>query len=148
MLVEQGSNFIVASGDPILNYGPVKVTSKDEYNNNVQLQGNITEVHKPLASAGEVSTRMDAFLFEEGGILIRRNSSLAKDIKQFIMKQISGKKKEAEKEIIRMYKEGGVYNFYLKASGLKVEQVNNIAQEVLAQPTAKDPEGNSGQPTV
>ena len=40
--------------------------------------------------------------------------------------KILAKYPEEAKKIIKLYREGDVYNFYLKADGLEVEQVNTV----------------------
>ena len=64
------------------------------------------------------------------------------------MKRLNDRKKDVEKDIVRMYKECSVYNFYIKANGLKVEQVNSVVEEVITHAMANATEGNSGQPRV
>ena len=145
-MTPQGNNFTVASGDSIPNYGRAKVTSTDEHGNSIQLQGNITEVHKPLASAGEVSTRMDAYVCEEGGILIRRDSPLGKKIKAMVMKALLEDKLGVQKDTIKMFKENGVYNFYIKASDVKVEQVNAVVQQLNGSASSASGDPNLGPP--
>ena len=91
---------------------------------------------------------MDAYVYEEGGILIRRDSPLGKKIKAMVMKALLEDKLGVQKDNVKMFKENGVYNFYIKASDVKVEQVNSVIQQ-LNRSTADVPSSpNSGQPQV
>ena len=75
--LEKCGEFRVASGAVIPNLGRIKMKSTDESGIERTLQGNITEVSKPLLSAAEVSKRWDSLLFEDGGILLERNTPVA-----------------------------------------------------------------------
>ena len=46
------------------------------------MEGHVTEVHKPLACACEISKYHDAFIFEEFGALIRRHSRVAEGLRR------------------------------------------------------------------
>ena len=79
--LEKRGEFRVASGAVIPNLGKIKMKSKDESGIEVTLRGNITEFVKPLLSAAEVSKR--CLLFEDGGILLERNTLVARKFEQF-----------------------------------------------------------------
>ena len=72
--LEKQGEFLVASGAVIPNLGKIKMKSTDESGVARSIRGHITEVAKPLLSAAEVSRRWDSLLFEDGGILLERNS--------------------------------------------------------------------------
>ena len=57
--------FVVANGQDIPNFGRAKLQTMDEFGNKHKIEGHITEMHKPLASASEISKHHDAFIFEE-----------------------------------------------------------------------------------
>ena len=81
--------FRVASGAAIPNLGKIKMKSTDESGIERTLRGNNTEVAKPLLSAAEVSTRWDSLLFEDGGILLERNTHVALEIRAVLAKHKS-----------------------------------------------------------
>ena len=57
--------FIVAKGQNIRNFGRAKFQTADEFGNKRKMEGHATDVHKPLASAGEIGKYTDAFKFDE-----------------------------------------------------------------------------------
>ena len=116
-LHEQGE-FRVASGMAIRNLGKVSLQTEDEYGIRRQLRGNVTEVSKPLLSAGQISKNYDAHIFEDGGVLIRRDSSMAKKVRNFMKKMND---KYGTKGQIKLYKEANVYNAYLKTSKATID---------------------------
>ena len=60
-LVSKGE-FIVASGQGIPDYGRVKLATQDENGTDRRITGSVTNVHKPLGSAGELSATHDSCL--------------------------------------------------------------------------------------
>ena len=74
--------FIVASNQDIPNFCRAKFQTVNEFNNKRKMEGHVTEVHKPLASACEISKYHDAFIFEEFGALIRRHSRVAEGLRR------------------------------------------------------------------
>ena len=58
----------------IPNLGRAKFQTVDEFGNKRKMEGLVTEVHRPLASASEISDYHDAFIFEEFGALIPRHT--------------------------------------------------------------------------
>ena len=67
--------FIVANGQATP--GRAKSQTVGEFGNNRRSEGQLSEVHKPLASAGEISKYHNAFMFEEFGALTPRHSPIA-----------------------------------------------------------------------
>ena len=55
--------------------------STDESGVSRSIREHITEVAKPLLSAAEVTRRWDSLLFEDGGILLERNSPVALEVR-------------------------------------------------------------------
>ena len=72
--LEKRGELRVASGAVIPNLGKIKMKSTDESGIERTLRGNITEVAKQLLSAAEVSKKWDSLLFEDGEILLERNT--------------------------------------------------------------------------
>jgi hypothetical protein len=109
--MEKVGHFIVASGADIPNYGRVRVKCSDESGNSRHISGSLTVVHKPLGSAGEFSKSHDAMLWEAGGVLLPKNGpiavGLAKEYQRLCDTHGLG-------DALHLYKEGNLYNFYLK----------------------------------
>ena len=74
-----------------------------------------TKVHKPLGSAAEFSSAHDCVLWAEGGSLIPKNCALAIGLRKeyYRLKEIHG-----ECDELPLYREGNLYNMYLKQDGV------------------------------
>ena len=106
---------MAANGAGIPNYGKVNVRTVDEQNNQRMLRGSVSEVHKPLGSAAEMSKNHDVMLWEEGGVLIPKNGPIALGLRyeyKRLMREHGG-----GTGILPIYREGALYNFYLKPVG-------------------------------
>lgn len=112
--------FIVASGEAIPNYGRVRLQTEDEWHNPRKMSGSITEVHKPLGSAGEISGSHDAYIWGNGGVLAPKNGPIAIGMKKEYnrLARLYG-----EQETLPLYKEGNLFNFYLRLTG-EVQQLS------------------------
>ena len=75
--LDKQGEFRVAPGAVNPNLGKIKMMLPDESGIERSIRGHITEVAKPLLSAAEISKRWDSLLFEDGGILLERNSFVA-----------------------------------------------------------------------
>ena len=84
--LEKRGEFRVASGAVIPNLGKIKMKSTDENGIERTLRGNITEVAKPLLSSAEVSKRWESLLFENGGILLERNTLVSLEVRAVLAK--------------------------------------------------------------
>ena len=91
---------------------------------------------------------MDAYVYEEGGILVRRDSPLGKKIKAMVLKALLEDKLAVQRGTIKMFKENCVYNFYIRASDVKVEQVNAVVQQLNGSTAGVPSDPNSGPPQV
>ena len=139
-LKEKGAPFVVASGADIPNYGKVKLPGMDERYNSRTISGNVTEVHKPLVSAGQVSKSHDGFIWEDGGALVPRQSALAVGMRKEWYRLVRKHGLDSQ-QVLPLRREGGTYNFYVKKSG-KMEQINPLGE---GQPPPPPPlEGSSG----
>ena len=74
----------------------------------------ITEVHKPLGSAGEISGSHDAFIWGNGGVLCPKHGAIARGMKAEYNRLA---RLHGEHETLPLYKEGNLFNFYLKVTG-------------------------------
>ena len=61
---------IVANGQDITNIVRAKFQTVEEFGKKRKMEGHVTEVHEPLASASEISMYNDSFIFEKFGALI------------------------------------------------------------------------------
>ena len=117
MAVAQGlnlrrvGNYRVANGEKIPRYGRVRVPCIDEQGHRRGFKATVTHVHKPLGSAGEFSATHDAYIFDDGGWLI---PSMAQATRAFLRQLIEV---NGERGMLKLYKEGNLYNIYLKQRG-------------------------------
>ena len=108
--------FITASGARrLLNFGRVKFDALDEDANARAVRGSVSQVHKPLRAAGEMSRTQDAILWEEGGFLLPREGPVAKKIREELYWLLP--KHGRQGGVLPLYREGNPYNFYLKKRG-------------------------------
>lgn len=94
----------------------------DESGRPVRIQGRLAEVHKTLCSASKCAKACrDGWITNGGGYLIPDDSALSHKIKKLIDAEAS----KPGNQVIPMYQENGVYNFYLNVGseieGSKVE---------------------------
>ena len=116
--LEKRGEFPVASGAVTPNLGKIKMKSTDESGIEGTLQGNITEVAKPLLSVAEVSKRWDSLLFEDGGILLERKTLVALEIRAVLAKH---KVWSRLGKSTRLYREGNLYIAYVQAGDVTLE---------------------------
>ena len=126
----QAGEFMTANGAVIPNYGRVKLDTVDEDWNMRAVRGAVTEVHKPLCSASEMAKNHDAVLWQEGGFLIPKHGEAARRVREAVNKVIKRFGRTAG--ILPLYREGGLYNFYLKRAG--PAQLAPLAAEGAAAP--------------
>ena len=110
--------FRVASGAVIPNLGKIKMKSMDESGIERTVRGNIAEVSKPLLSAAEASKKWDSILFEDGGILLERRSPVALEVRTILKKH---KVWNRHGKNIRLYREGNLYNAYVRTGDVTQE---------------------------
>ena len=79
-----------------------------------RISGSVTEVHKPLGSAGELSGTHDAVLWEDGGALLPKWSPIAKGLRREYARLL---RIHGSRGVLPLYKENGLYNFYLQMRG-------------------------------
>ena len=135
-LVQQGE-FRVASGEVIPNMGKIKIECKDEMGSVKRVSGSVTHVKKPLLSAGEVNKRYDSFLSGDGGILVPKNSVIAKQAKAHLRDLLRW---HGRRGVVPLHLENGVYNIYLKET--KKPELAAVGTEVARD--AEMPEHDTG----
>ena len=116
--LEKRGEFRVASGAVIPNLGKIKMKSMNESEIERTLRGNITEVAKTLLSVAEVSKRWDSVLFEDGGILLERNTSVALEIRAVLAQHNVWSRRGKS---IRLHREGNLYNAYVRTGDVTPE---------------------------
>ena len=129
-----------ASGEFIEDYGSAKVLGLDEAGTTREIRGRVSDVHKPLVAAHDVSVKgnLNSYITDKGGFLVARESELGLAIEKSVLALV---KKFKGKGLIRMAWENSVLNFYLKMSGehqgvepLRVSSVEPIGAEDLGNP--------------
>ena len=93
----------------IPNFGRANFQTVDEFGNKRKMEGLVTEVHRPLASASEISTYHDAFIVEKLGALIPRHTRVVEGLECHRLCQLHG-----FDGILPLYREERLYNYYLR----------------------------------
>ena len=140
-VISEDKCYKTASGEFIEDYGAAKVLGTDESGTIREIQGRVSDVHKPLLSAHDVSMKggLNAYITELGGFLIPRSSKLGSAIEKSVRSLI---KKHQGDGLIRMAWENSVLNFYLKMEG-EGESVDALRVASVEPSVAQSP-GNPG----
>ena len=94
-------------------HGGARLTGKDEAGWRSSIAGRVADVHKTLASASKIAAAgSSAWITGDGGWLIRSDSALAWKIGKMVDKE----SRKSKCDMIPLYLENGVYNFYLEMS--------------------------------
>ena len=73
--------------------------------------GSVTNVHKPLIGASEVARKHDAFIWQDGGALVPKDSPVARGMRDAWWRLMEW---HGDHMILPLHREGNLYNFYLK----------------------------------
>ena len=113
-----GRVYKTASGECIADHGPNMFYGYDESGRFRSISGRLADVHKVLCSAGAMTTRgrQDIYLAEYGGWIIPRDSSIGWHLRSHLDKLI---RRHGTRELIPLYLENNVYNFYLRREKTK-----------------------------
>ena len=125
--------FATASGEIMESGDAYRVEGNDEYETDLALNGIQAPVHKPLVSAGAVADKdNDMWLSQDGGYIIRSGCAAHTEIRTAIDKIL---RKHHYEGTTTIYKERGVYNFYVKgrSGGVKAKTKDVCPQEELPQ---------------
>jgi hypothetical protein len=69
---EDTMTFRTATGEIVPSKGGMMYSGKDEYGEGVNVRGTLAPVHKPLMSAGQLTSKgNDIFLFEDKGYILK-----------------------------------------------------------------------------
>ncbi|CAK0809617.1 unnamed protein product, partial [Prorocentrum cordatum] len=111
-----GSTYRTASGELVPDEGSLQLKAEDEYGVLRALKGRVTNVHKPLISVGQAAgAGQCSFLGRNGGWIFHEKSPIGKRVVGMLEKEA----KAAKHQMLPVYREQGVYNFYLKPPGFQ-----------------------------
>ena len=109
---ETGKFYRTASGEVIPDMGVSTLCGTDEEGKYLRLSGNVTRVHKVLVSAAAVHRKKNFTVLEAGGgYIIPEGSALGKEMRDSYRNLLE---KHGTKELVPLWEENGVYNFYLR----------------------------------
>ena len=109
-----GTTYRTASGQVLDDRGAIIVPIADENGRECFLKARCVDVHKTLVSASACSRTQDAWITNDGGWLWPRDGPLGRELAKAVDKIMA---KHGHKDIIPIYKERGVYNFYVRRRG-------------------------------
>lgn len=113
-------NMFTASGELIQSGDAYKVTGQDEAELQLVLNGVLTDVRKPLIAAGAVAEKgNDMIISDAGSYVTWAGSAVQKEIRKAVQRILE---KHAYVGTMPLYKENGVYYFYVKLSDLEPRQ--------------------------
>ena len=106
------NSFKTASGEILPDEGQLMWPCFLQDGRKCWLRGHVTDVHKPLISAGKVLGKDKvAILHSSGGSILSWNSPTGILISRAMTK---GPRQARTDELIKLYKENNIYNFYVK----------------------------------
>ena len=125
-----------AIGEFVESGSRLMVTGTDAWGRRLKLSGHKAAVHKPLSSAGEITSRgHDISMTRTGGFILHASSKVLKDVRDALDKSI---KKHGWEGIIELVVERGVYNMYIEpdsvSGGARPQEL--CAQGIVAASTS------------
>jgi hypothetical protein len=133
-LKDTGEHFKTASGQLISDKGPVTIKGKDAQGNVRKMKGRVTEVHKALVAASQIHQSQDVWLGLGGGVMMPRGGPIAQGLHKEYERLV---RKHGDKDLLPIYEERGVYNFYLKVAKKDVE-LAPLEQSAPSSPAPED----------
>jgi hypothetical protein len=106
-----GTTYRTASGETIEDQGEAILRGHCEHGIIRKITARRADVHKVLVAGSAAAKFQDAWITKGGGYLVPRSSPIAKGLEKELHKLIN---KHGDKNLIRLYEENGVYNFYLR----------------------------------
>ena len=105
--------YVDAAGERIEDYGAYRLHAADEWDRSLSLGGRLADVHKPLASAGQIASqgRYGIMLRDDGGNMWRKDSKIGVEMRKHLEKLLA---RYGYAGVIPVHLEKGVYNFYVK----------------------------------
>jgi hypothetical protein len=133
-----------ATGEFVESGNQLVVTGTDAWGRRLKLSGHKAAVHKPLASAGEITSRgHDVIMTKNGGYILNAGSKVLKDVKKAFDKSIQ---KHGWDGIIELVVEKGVYNMYIDPDDMAGGE-DARARELCAHDAVKNVSGGQRQGT-
>ena len=86
----------------------------DEHGNRRYLVGSVAQVHKPLGSAADIGKNHDTFIWDGGGAIMPRSGAIARGMRKAFRMLCE---EHGKGELLPLYREGRLYNFYLRKAG-------------------------------
>ena len=115
----------------------IAIKGSDEQGKPRRIKGKLAPVHKTLVSAGEVAIQgYDGWVGSDGGYLMPRTGKIADGLRQEFARLV---KKHGRTDLLPLYLENGVYNFYLR------EDAGAAELAPLEQQQQSQPSGNQRQ---
>ena len=126
-VADTSMRFKTATGEKIDANYVKKVLAIDERGRKRRMHGRVAPVHKPLASAGSVcDAGADVYLGKEGGYIV--GGKFMENLRK-AFDEIAAE--EAYADLTPVYREDGVYNFYVQVQSLTLDisAGDTVAQE-------------------
>ena len=109
---KSGSAYRTASGEIIEGYGNSNVVGRDENGKLRQFTGEVTDVRKVVVSGSAVRNNKHMTLLKKGGgWIIPESSAFGTELSEAVSRLL---KKHGTVNLLPLYEEKGIYNFYLK----------------------------------
>ena len=146
------NSFKTASGEILPDEGQLLWPCFLQDGRKCRLRGHVTDVHKPLISAGNVLDKgRVAILHSNGGSILSWDSPTGNLISRAMTKGTAG-----SDELIKLYRESNIYNFYVKGfdgnwraqnfdTGAAVSVLPRQLLRVNASVVGRQPAGSVGQ---
>lgn len=118
-----GTTYRTASGQVLDDRGAIIVPITDENGRKCLMKARCVDVHKTLVSASACSRTQDAWITNDGGWLWPRDGPLGRELAKAVDRIMA---KHEYKDTIPIYKERGVYNFYVRRRGKPVADASVV----------------------
>ena len=118
-----GTTYRTASGQVLDDRGAIIVPITDENGRRCLMKARCVDVHKTLVSASACSRTQDAWITNDGGWLWPRDGPLGRELAKAVDRIMA---KHEYKDTIPIYKERGVYNFYVRRRGKPVADASVV----------------------
>ena len=144
-MIPTETTFRTATGEIVKGYGQGTLSGEDEHGRQIRITGEFTDVHKVLVSASAVHRKGHLTVLEQGGgYIIDENTPAGRELKEAYKKIC---RKHGTKEMIPLYEENGVYNFYLKkTSTSRSEAASSSQKDYVPRDEAASAQTQAGRP--
>lgn len=100
-----GTSYKTANGDQIEDEGGVELRGKDNYYNDLNIEGRVTDVHRVLLSGAQAAQSHHIALGQTGGVMIRRGTPAGLEYARFM----KGLRQKYGKELTDVRVKKGIY---------------------------------------